>query len=304
MREPRPTPEIIDYEGSDYRTRFWEGQGREYEDAVERVALRKLLPQSGKLLLDLGAGFGRLANMYHQHDRVVLFDFSRSQLQYARERWGDDRFLYVAGDFYRLPLATGLFDTITQIRVLHHVKDVPALFAQLQRTIRPGGTYILEFANKRNLKAIGRYLLRRQDWSPFDRDPVEMSELHFNFHPSWTRNELRSAGFEIERQITISHFRLGLLKRYVPLQLLAGLDSLIQPTGAWWQLSPSVVIKSVAEAKGSGAGEDEFFVCPGCQNPLTTPTWVMERTEPQDGELICDACQARWEIRNGIFVFK
>ena len=28
---------ICDYEGSAYRTEFW-GQGREYEDAVERVA--------------------------------------------------------------------------------------------------------------------------------------------------------------------------------------------------------------------------------------------------------------------------
>ena len=27
---------VIDYEGSGYRRDFWEGQGREYEDAVER----------------------------------------------------------------------------------------------------------------------------------------------------------------------------------------------------------------------------------------------------------------------------
>jgi len=30
---------VIDYEGSGYRTDFWEGQGREYEDAVERLTL-------------------------------------------------------------------------------------------------------------------------------------------------------------------------------------------------------------------------------------------------------------------------
>ena len=36
-------PPVIDYEGSAYRTDFWEGQGRNYEDAAERLALRDRL---------------------------------------------------------------------------------------------------------------------------------------------------------------------------------------------------------------------------------------------------------------------
>ena len=54
---------VCDYEGSDYRTRFWENQGREYEDGAERVALRRLMPPSGENLIDIGAGFGRLSFM-------------------------------------------------------------------------------------------------------------------------------------------------------------------------------------------------------------------------------------------------
>ena len=57
-------PPVCDYEGSDYRTRFWEGQGRDYEDQVERIALRRLMPPDGKTLIDIGAGFGRLADEY------------------------------------------------------------------------------------------------------------------------------------------------------------------------------------------------------------------------------------------------
>ncbi|NJO83820.1 MAG: hypothetical protein HC828_14170 [Blastochloris sp.] len=57
---PQP-PKICDYEGSNYRTEFWEGRGREYEDQVERIALRRLLPpEGGRRLLEIGAGFGRL----------------------------------------------------------------------------------------------------------------------------------------------------------------------------------------------------------------------------------------------------
>ena len=43
---------------------FWEGQGRDYEDQVERIALRRLLPRHGGRVLEVGAGFRRLTNEY------------------------------------------------------------------------------------------------------------------------------------------------------------------------------------------------------------------------------------------------
>ncbi|MEI2622975.1 MAG: hypothetical protein V9G23_02985 [Giesbergeria sp.] len=41
---------VIDYEGSGYKTEFWAGQGRDYEDATERLALGSLLPPTGGAL--------------------------------------------------------------------------------------------------------------------------------------------------------------------------------------------------------------------------------------------------------------
>ncbi|MCK4489663.1 MAG: hypothetical protein KAU23_05350, partial [Anaerolineales bacterium] len=52
-------PPVIDYEGSDYQTSFWDEGGREYEDQSERIALKRLLPDQGNLLLEIGAGAGR-----------------------------------------------------------------------------------------------------------------------------------------------------------------------------------------------------------------------------------------------------
>ncbi|MBN1316068.1 MAG: class I SAM-dependent methyltransferase, partial [Anaerolineales bacterium] len=210
------TPPICDYEDSDYRTRFWENQGREYEDAVERIAISRLLPPTGGLLMDLGAGFGRLADAFTGYQRVVLFDYSHSQLVYARSQLGDERFIYVAGDFYRLPFVPGLFDTINQVRVIHHAADAPAVMRQVRRALRPEGVYLLEFANKQNLKAIVRYLFKRQQWSPFQLEPVEFVELNFNFSPRWIRQQLAAAGMKPGRTLTVSHFRLDLLKRTVP----------------------------------------------------------------------------------------
>jgi len=96
---------ICDYEGSDYQTRFWKGQGREYEDLVERIAIQRLLPPGGTRLLEIGTGFGRLVNLYQGYCHIVLLDYSKSLLRQAQERLGrDGRYTYVAANVYRLPL--------------------------------------------------------------------------------------------------------------------------------------------------------------------------------------------------------
>ena len=83
-------PPVCDYEGSDYKTRFWESGERDYEDRVERVALRRLMPPTGKTLIEIGAGFGRLADEYIGYEKVVLFDYSRTLLREAQAHLGDD----------------------------------------------------------------------------------------------------------------------------------------------------------------------------------------------------------------------
>jgi SAM-dependent methyltransferase len=149
-------------------------------------------------------------------------------------------------DAYYPPFAPGCFDAATMIRTLHHMAEPARALAVARRPLKDGSTFVLEFANKRNLKAIARWALRRQDWSPFSAEPVEFAELNFDFHPVAVRRWLVAAGFSVDRQLTVSHFRLGALKRLVPLGVLVALDSVAQLTGGWWQLSPSVFIRSRA----------------------------------------------------------
>ena len=62
---------------------------------------------------------------------------------------------------------------------------------------------------------------------------------------------LQVTDFSVERQLTVSHFRIGLFKRLVPLGLLVQMDSLAQLTGNLWQFSPSVFVR--ARALGQAA---------------------------------------------------
>ena len=58
MKTPEKPP-VCDYEGSDYQTSFWDEGDREYEDRVEALALSRLLPDAGSLMLEIGVGAGR-----------------------------------------------------------------------------------------------------------------------------------------------------------------------------------------------------------------------------------------------------
>lgn len=292
---------VCNYEGSDYRTRFWEKPDRDYEDQVERVALRRLMPPTGGRLLDVGAGFGRLADEYIGYQQVVLLDYSRSLLCEGREQLSSDpRYLFVAANWYAMPFIDGVFDTLVQVRTLHHAADAPALLQQLARIIRPRGTYILEFANKHNLKAMARYALRKQTWSPFTLEPVEFVSLNFDFHPDWINAQLRAAGFHPGETLTVSHFRLPLAKRLVPTSLLVAVDKAIQSTGRWWQLTPSVFVHNQGPEEGVSAETDAIFACPTCRTPLDH----VPHPDLVNAELPCSSCASIWQLTDGIYNFK
>ena len=294
MTEQRPP--ICDYEGSDYQTSFWDQGGRAYEDGAEAVALKRLLPVSGKLLLEIGAGAGRNTPRYTNFQRIVVMDYSLSQVQQAQARLGrSERYIYVAADVYRLPFINGLFDAATMIRVIHHLAEPSEALAQIRRVMQSGGIFILEFANKLNFKAILRYWLRRQDWSPFTLEPVEFAPLNFDFHPKTICAWMSKAGFKIERQLTVSHFRIGLLKRLIPTAVLVGLDALAQLTGNWWQLSPSVFSRSEAIGSSPNPHSDTIFRCPDCSSRKLTE---------QPEALACSNCGKVWPIVDGIYDFR
>ena len=93
----------------------------------------------------------------------------------ARKRLSGSRtgLRFICADLYHLPFCTAALDAVVQIRVLHHVERIDNAFMEVARTLRTGGAYVLEFANKRNLKAILRHLTGKQASDPFDDEPFE-----------------------------------------------------------------------------------------------------------------------------------
>ncbi|HKY54719.1 MAG TPA: class I SAM-dependent methyltransferase [Anaerolineales bacterium] len=293
------TPPVCDYEGSDYQTSFWDKGSREYEDRTEAIALKRLLPKSGRLLLELGAGAGRNTPRYTGFDRIVLLDYSRTQLEQAQQRLGkSDKYIYVAADIYRLPFIDGLFDVATMIRTLHHMADAPKALGQVKNVLTSGGIFILEYANKQNLKAILRYLLGKQNWNPFTLEPVEFAKLNFDFHPRAVRGWLEGLGFRIEKTLVLSHFRVTFLKRMIPTGFLVFLDSLLQWTGLLWQITPSIFVRAKVGRDAIPPYTENissYFKCPACRHsPLLK----------QHNYLECTDCKKKWAVKDGIYDFR
>lgn len=287
-------PEICDYEGSPWRTAFW--PGREYEDRAERIALAHMLPPRGTRLCEIGAGFGRLAEFYRGYERVILLDYSRSMLRDARERLqGDARFIFAVADLYNLPLADASLDTVVTVRVLHHIADIPQAFAQIARVLRPGGTYLTEFANKRHVKARLRYALTHRGDDPDDPAPYEFVKLNFDFHPRYIGECLRQVDLVVRDRRAVSTFRHPLLKRTLPSSFLASLDGALQHPTADLALAPSLFFRSESEKSGTPTLNPVLWRCPACSS-----TGLVEC----GAALLCSNCSSRYPILDGIIDFK
>ncbi|MBI5651294.1 MAG: class I SAM-dependent methyltransferase [Chloroflexi bacterium] len=301
--------EICDYANSPWRTEFW--RGRDYEDRAERIALARLLPPRGTRVCEIGAGFGRLADFYLGYDQIILIDYARSMLLEAREHIIHDsrfthpstplrsaqdapRFYFVAADLYNLPLADNALDTALTIRVLHHVTDVPRAFGEIARAVRPNGTYVLEHANKRNLKAIARYALRRGP-NPFTREPYEFVKLNFDLHPRYVIENLRAVNFSARAKRAVSTFRIPLLKKFVPTAILAALDGMFQSPISNLAISPSIFIRAESRKPGLPTLNPALWRCVACHS-----TDIAESNDA----LACRACARIYPIVDGIIEFK
>jgi SAM-dependent methyltransferase len=94
----------------------------------------------GKLVLDIGCGMGRFAEVVTRWGgRVVGVDLSAAATV-AAENLEDRDFLAIQADVFSLPFAPGIFDCIYSVGVLHHTPDCEKAFKNLPQYLKPGGS--------------------------------------------------------------------------------------------------------------------------------------------------------------------
>jgi len=237
---------ICDYSDTDYEKEFWKGTGREYEDAADKLAVLRLLPSSGNTILELGAGFGRLAEAYRQRfQHIFLYDYAQNLLDKAKWHFGDDpKFQYQQGSVYELPYDALFADCMLMVRVSHHLEHIEKVISEAARVLKPKGIFVMEYANKRNLKEIVRWIFGRSIMDPFKISMSDRTKKGFyNYHPAYIERMAEKAGFRIEKVLSVSNFRWGFFKRLLGPKALMLLEALLQSPLGFVRFGPSVYLK-------------------------------------------------------------
>lgn len=226
---------------------YWEG--RAYENAAEQIAIKRLLKnQHFSYAADIGGGYGRLCLLLEDYaDKVTLAEPSQQQLDIARDFLKGhpeiDRKLTQADD---LAFKDKSVDLITMIRVMHHLPDPSAEFAEIHRVLSDDGVFILELANFSHALNRLKYLLRGKR---LPAEPVDIrtklskakDEVQFvNHNPKTVTKQLAHAGFKVHRVLSVSNLRSPTLKKIVPRSLMLATENIMQPTLAKTYFGPSI----------------------------------------------------------------
>lgn len=236
------------YDSGDYNyLDYW--QGRDYEDAAERMAFKRILKgKHFKHAVDVGGGYGRLCIFLKQYaDKVTLAEPSREQHKIAETYLKDhpeiERKRVTASN---LGFPDESVDLITIVRILHHIPNPEVEFKEISRVLSPDGVFVMEFANYTHFRNRIKHVLKGK---PFPIEPVDIRSPEnqnddnppfVNHNPKTVMKQLARAGLKVEMTLSVSNLRSPGLKKIMPKRAMLAVEKMMQSTLARTYFGPSI----------------------------------------------------------------
>jgi len=245
------------YDSFDYLS-YW--KGRNFEDNCERCVLKKIFEKLKKksFLVDIGGGFGRLASLYSPiFERCLIIEPSQNLIKIGKDLNKDFKNVeFKQGSLPRLPIKDSSVDVALMVRVFHHFDDSVAVIKEVSRIVKPGGFFVLEFANKihfiARLRAVFSLNFRfAEDQKPIDRRSEKSKKegkiFFMGHHPKKIIEDLERSNFEIKEIFSVSNLRNPLIKKIFPEKFLLWVEDSLQKQLGKLFFGPSIFI--LAEKK-------------------------------------------------------
>ncbi len=156
-------------------------------DILLGLAYRYTAP--GETLLDVGIGTGLASMLFHRAGlKVVGLDQSTEMLAVCREKGFADKLFEHDVTVSPYPLAEREVDHAISCGVLHVVKDLSAVIAEVGRVMKKGGVFVFAVAHTDAAEVV--------DWEITGRDGYPSASLYR--HPlSYIREVGVGSGFEL-----------------------------------------------------------------------------------------------------------
>jgi SAM-dependent methyltransferase len=163
---------------------------------LDRALLGVVLEEAGSAVVaDLGCGPGHVAAwLAGRGATAVGIDLSPAMIEVARREHPDLEFR--VGDLLDLPAADGEFGAVVAFySVIHLTPDeLRPAFAEMRRTLRPGGVALVSFHMGRELRRVTDLLGHEV-------------EIDFQFlEPGPLLSELKAVGFVVEAQLERANY--------------------------------------------------------------------------------------------------
>lgn len=292
------TEVINDYNGRDYRT-VWKHPRAVFEDRFETKMTKKLLTDAPGWFIDSGAGYGRVYPVYKSKDRkVVLVDYAMNLIEMAVETYGEDKNLYfIVANGYHLPFKKETFSGGISIRTFHHMNLPPEFLTETARVMKSGSSFLMEYANKRNLFRI----FKRRSVA-LQKNHEEYEPLLYGTHPEYFTETAESSGFHVSKTLGTGFFPRFITEKTIFLTpVLSMLEVLFDSTFGLFRLAPmnfaDIRKKGEEEKKNKNTPQDikDILACPACGGSLDFHV---------PDAVTCIACKRVFPKKGKIFDFR
>ena len=185
----------------------YQAEGGRVLDPIRVTALALVDPQKGERVLDLGCGRGELCCAVAESGAVSIgVDFSRDALVMARETAQQlgRKVALVRARAEALPFKAGAINTVLATDIVEHLPepDLRSAVAEVHRTLKRGGRFVVHTAPTLAFLSVGQHLKRALQWlsgRPVAKKLTLENELeeagHSNIHSRGSLKDAMASSF-------------------------------------------------------------------------------------------------------------